>query len=139
MTTAKRFQISTFFESSVGRSLSMTLLVFTLAPVLALVALGMYTIRVELEKRSVAQIETVADLIKQASGRWITAASDQLAATTANPVTTQNASFVLRPNVDASRAEQVLSKEFAALLATHAFSTIYLVRPGGSIVVSTDA
>src|SRR5438309_556625 len=131
MTTAKRFQINTFLDSSVGRSLSLTLLAFTLAPMLALVALSAYTIRAELETRSVVQAETVADLIQQATGRWITAASAQLVATITNPVTAQNAAFILRPNVDASRAEQVLSKEFTMLLATHAFSTIYLARPDG--------
>src|SRR5436305_1539917 len=80
-------------EGLCGRCVPVTRLAFTLAPRLALAALSAYTIRAELEKRSVAQTETVADLIQQAAGRWIMTASDQVAATIGNPVTAQNAAF----------------------------------------------
>src|SRR5438034_11363197 len=37
----------------------------------------------------------------------------------------------------ASQADQALSRQFASLLATHAFSNIYLIHDDISIVVST--
>ncbi len=134
----KRFQLGTLFRSPFGRSLALTLLVFTLTPMLTLIALSTLTIRTQLQERNITQLGTVADLIQQATTRWVTTANNQLSDALANPVIAQNASFVLRTTSDASRSSEVLAKDLSQLSNSPSLADIYLVRQDGSIVVSTN-
>jgi signal transduction histidine kinase len=134
----KRFQLATLFRSPFGRSLALTLLVFTLTPMLSLIALSTFTIRSQLQERSLTQLSTVADLLQQSITRWVTTANNQLSDALADPVIAQNATFLLRTTADASRPAQVLSKELAQLKKDFVFADMYLVKQNGSIVVSTN-
>lgn len=132
----ERYHFGSLFRSPFGRLLALIFLVFAIIPTLALFIFGAVTLRGQLENRSIAQMQTIADLNQASVTQWTDAAYNSLQATLENPVITQNALFVLQSDA-ASRSAQVLANDLLSLTASGYFTRIYLIYPEGRIVLST--
>lgn len=126
-------------RSPFGRSLALTLLAFTLIPIMAFGGLSAYAIQQQLTARTTEQMVTVADLMQQSLSKWIAAGNEQLSTALGNPATAQNAAFLLQTVTVSSRVEQVLTQNLNGLVQDRRFSTVYLVRPDGTVALSTNA
>ncbi len=132
-------ELGASLRSPFGRSLALTLLAFTLIPILAFGGLSAYTIQQQLTARTTGQMITVADLIQQSLSKWIAAGNEQLSTALNSPATAQNAAFLLQTTTASSRVEQVLAQTLGGLVQDRRFATLYLVRPDGSVALSTNA
>jgi len=82
---------------------------------------------------------TVADLIQQELSRWTSNTNSELSTILSNPAISQNAAFILRGDADSSsRVADVLGKQLTSLKSTQPVADFYLVRPDGTIAVSTN-
>lgn len=133
-------QLKSRLQNRFGSTLAIILLIFTLVPVVALLLLSAYTIRVHLENRSLASLGTLANLIDTEITQWAETSRGRLATALNDPVIAQNTSFALQSSetFGASRSALVLAGSLTSLVEDNRFDNIYLTRVNGEVVVGTS-
>ncbi len=126
-----------WLRSPFGRSLAFIMVGFTLIPLLILTGLGIYYMQLQLQDRSLTQTATVAALIQQAISKWIGEGKAQLAATTTQPDVLQNLNILFAASDNQPAIRKDLNRTLFAL-TTRYFAEVYLVRPDGHIVLSSQ-